>query len=36
LGGAGWAFFATAVLHRPAKVVAEQADETLDQLTPGS
>lgn len=34
LGGAGWAFLATAVLHRPAKVVAEQADEQLARMTP--
>lgn len=34
LGGAGWAFLASALLHRPAKVVAEQASHTLDTLTP--
>lgn len=35
-GGAGWAFLATAILHRPAKAVAEQADDALAQITPGS
>ncbi|WP_225206346.1 phosphatase PAP2 family protein [Novosphingobium huizhouense] len=34
LGGAGWAFLASALLHRPAKAVAEQAGDTLDALTP--
>ncbi|MES2300865.1 MAG: phosphatase PAP2 family protein [Pseudomonadota bacterium] len=35
LGGAGWAFLATAILHRPAKAVAAGADETLERMTPG-
>ncbi len=34
LGGAGWAFLATAILHRPAKAVAAEADATLEKLTP--
>lgn len=34
LGGAGWAFLASALLHRPAKAVAEKAETTLDALTP--
>lgn len=34
LGGAGWAFLATAILHRPAKAVAAGADETLERITP--
>lgn len=34
LGGAGWAFLASALLHRPAKAVAEQAGDMLDTLTP--
>lgn len=34
LGGAGWAFLASAVLHKPAKAVADQAGDTLDALTP--
>lgn len=34
LGGAGWAFLAAAILHKPAKAVAAEADETLDKLTP--
>ena len=36
LAGAGWAFLATAVLHRPAGAVAIGADETLDRMTPGN
>ena len=36
LGGAGWAFLATAILHRPAKAVAEGADDALQRITPGS
>lgn len=35
LGGAGWAFTASALLHRPAKAVAEEAEEQLDAVTPG-
>lgn len=35
LGGAGWAFLASALLHRPAKAVAEQASDALDSVTPG-
>ncbi|MCW1384177.1 phosphatase PAP2 family protein [Novosphingobium sp. KCTC 2891] len=35
LGGAGWAFLASALLHRPAKAVAEQADAALEGMTPG-
>ena len=35
LGGAGWAFTASALLHRPAKAVAEQAAEQLDAVSPG-
>ncbi len=35
LGGAGWAFLATAILHKPAKAVAAGADETLERITPG-
>lgn len=34
LGGAGWAFAASALLHRPAKAMAEQASEQLDAVTP--
>ncbi|MBB4613644.1 phosphatase PAP2 family protein [Novosphingobium taihuense] len=34
LGGAGWAFLASALLHRPAKAMAEQAGDMLDTLTP--
>jgi undecaprenyl-diphosphatase len=34
LGGAGWAFLASALLHQPAKAVAEQADDMLETLTP--
>lgn len=34
LGGAGWAFLASALLHQPAKAVAEQADDVLETLTP--
>lgn len=34
LGGAGWAFLASALLHRPAQVVAEQADDMLESVTP--
>ncbi|NLR40057.1 phosphatase PAP2 family protein [Novosphingobium sp. ERW19] len=34
LGGAGWAFLASALLHKPAKAVAEQADDVLETLTP--
>lgn len=36
LGGAGWAFLATAILHRPAKAVAAGADETLEKMTPAA
>jgi undecaprenyl-diphosphatase len=36
LGGAGWAFLASAVLHRPAKAVAEQARDALENMTPGT
>ena len=36
LGGAAWAFTASALLHRPAKVVAEQAGEQLEAITPGT
>ncbi|MBA4355184.1 MAG: phosphatase PAP2 family protein [Novosphingobium sp.] len=36
LGGAGWAFLATAILHRPAKAVAANADDALQRITPGS
>ena len=36
LGGAGWAFLASALLHRPAEVVAEQADDMLESVTPAS
>lgn len=36
LGGAGWAFLASALLHRPAKAVAEQAGDVLDTVTPGT
>ena len=36
LGGAGWAFLASALLHKPAKAVAEQADDMLETLTPGA
>jgi undecaprenyl-diphosphatase len=35
LGGAGWALLAAALLDRPAKKVAEQARETLEDATPG-
>lgn len=35
LGGAGWAFLASALLHRPARAVAEQASDALDSMTPG-
>jgi undecaprenyl-diphosphatase len=35
LGGAGWALLAAAMLDRPAKKVAEQAGDALDQATPG-
>jgi undecaprenyl-diphosphatase len=35
LGGAGWAFAASALLDRPAKAVADEAKETLDAVTPG-
>ena len=34
LGGAGWAFLASALLHRPAKEVAEEAGDALDAVTP--
>lgn len=34
LGGAGWAFLASALLHRPAQVVAEQADDMLESVAP--
>jgi undecaprenyl-diphosphatase len=34
LGGAGWAFLASALLYKPAKVVAAQADDMLETLTP--
>lgn len=33
LGGAGWAFLSSALLHKPAKVVAAQADDMLETLT---
>lgn len=36
LGGAAWAFTASALLHRPAKVAAEQAGEQLEAVTPGA
>ena len=36
LGGAGWAFLASALLHRPAEVVAEHADDMLESVTPVS
>lgn len=36
LGGAGWAFLASALLHRPAKAVAEQAGGALESVTPGT
>ncbi|MEL0254122.1 MAG: phosphatase PAP2 family protein, partial [Novosphingobium sp.] len=36
LGGAGWAFLASALLHRPAEVVAEQADDMLESVIPAS
>ena len=36
LGGAGWAFLATAILHRPARAVAAGADDTLEKLTPAA
>lgn len=35
LGGAAWAFTASALLHRPAKVMAEQVEEELNAITPG-
>lgn len=35
LGGAAWAFTASALLRRPAKVVAAQAEEELKAITPG-
>ena len=35
LGGAGWAFLASALLYRPAKVVAEKAEDKLEAVTPG-
>ncbi|MFC4295431.1 phosphatase PAP2 family protein [Novosphingobium tardum] len=35
LGGAGWAFLASAILHRPAKNVAKEAEDKLEELTPG-
>ncbi len=35
LGGAGWALFATALLDRPAKAVAEQGEAALEAATPG-
>jgi len=35
LGGAGWAFAASALLYRPAKAVAEEAKEGLEAITPG-
>lgn len=34
LGGAGWAFLASALLHKPAKAMADQADNVLDTVTP--
>ena len=34
LGGAGWAFLATALLYRPAKAVVNQAEEQLEAPTP--
>lgn len=36
LGGAGWAFTASALLHRPAKEMAEGAAEQLEAVTPGT
>ena len=36
LGGTAWAFTASALLYRPAEAVAEQAEEQLDAITPGS
>ncbi|HUQ13300.1 MAG TPA: phosphatase PAP2 family protein [Novosphingobium sp.] len=35
LGGAGWALLAAALLDRPAKAVAEEVREVLDEVTPG-
>ncbi|MCA1662477.1 MAG: phosphatase PAP2 family protein [Novosphingobium sp.] len=35
LGGAGWAFAASALLDRPAQQVAEQAKDQLEAMTPG-
>lgn len=35
LGGAGWALLATALLDRPAKVVAAEAADSLEAATPG-
>ena len=34
-GGAAWTFTASALLHRPAKVVAERVGDTLEAATPG-
>ena len=34
LGGAGWAFLASALLHRPAQAMADGASDTLDAITP--
>jgi len=36
LGGAAWAFTASALLYRPAKQVAEQAEDQLEAITPGA
>lgn len=36
LGGAGWAFAASALLDRPAKAVAEEAKDQLEAVTPGA
>jgi undecaprenyl-diphosphatase len=35
LGGAGWALLAAALLDKPAKAIAEEAAETLEDATPG-
>ncbi len=35
LGGAAWAFTASAVLYRPARAVADTGAETLEAITPG-
>ncbi|WP_423142815.1 phosphatase PAP2 family protein [Parablastomonas sp. CN1-191] len=36
LGGAGWAFAASALLHKPAKAAAEKAAASLEAATPGT